>query len=134
MPIPFNCLENPVFRRNAPFKIPPLIHQIWISKTEEISEVRKALHETLIKANLNFKMVLWRNQNLTVSNFPLTYNLITAIIEKNKDSKRSLFVMAADLMRYEILLHHGGIYLDFKLQGNKPLDNFLKYESFYNDL
>lgn len=41
--------------------------------------------------------------------------------------------MAADLMRYEFLVHHGGIYVDFKWQGNKPFDNFLKYESFFND-
>lgn len=41
--------------------------------------------------------------------------------------------MAADLMRYEILLQRGGIYIDFKWQGNRPLDNFLKYESFFID-
>ena len=41
--------------------------------------------------------------------------------------------MAADLMRYELVLKYGGIYVDFKWQGNKPLDNFLKYESFFID-
>lgn len=42
-------------------------------------------------------------------------------------------MLAADLMRYEILVNWGGIYVDFKWQGNKPLDPFLKYESIYID-
>lgn len=41
--------------------------------------------------------------------------------------------MAVDLMRYEVILQNGGIYVDFKWQGNRPLDNFLKYESFFID-
>ncbi len=35
--------------------------------------------------------------------------------------------MVSALMRYEIILNLGGIYLDFKFEGRKPLDSFLKY-------
>ena len=28
---------------------------------------------------------------------------------------------------------HGGLYFDFKIEGKKPLDNFLKYEAIYTD-
>lgn len=35
--------------------------------------------------------------------------------------------MASDLFRNELLINYGGIYIDFKFEGIKPLDNFLKY-------
>jgi mannosyltransferase OCH1-like enzyme len=31
-PYKFNSLHNPALRRNAPEKIPRIIHQIWLSK------------------------------------------------------------------------------------------------------
>ena len=37
------------------------------------------------------------------------------------------------LMKYEILFNHGGIHLDFKVEGVKKLDPFLKYEIFFDD-
>lgn len=40
----------------------------------------------------------------------------------------------ASLIRYETLYNHGGIYIDFKTEGKKPLDPFLKYELFFIDL
>lgn len=41
--------------------------------------------------------------------------------------------MAADLLRVELLVSYGGIYIDFKFEGMKALDNFLKYENVFND-
>lgn len=41
--------------------------------------------------------------------------------------------MAADLLRLELLVSYGGIYIDFKYEGLKPLDNFLKYEVLFTD-
>ena len=35
--------------------------------------------------------------------------------------------MAADLTRYEAVYRFGGLYVDFKMQGVKPADGFLKY-------
>ena len=34
-------------------------------------------------------------------------------------------------MRYQALYNDGGIYLDFKSEGLKPFDPFLKYEIFF---
>ena len=41
--------------------------------------------------------------------------------------------MIADLMRVEILVQQGGIYLDYKFKGQKPMNNFLKYALFFID-
>ena len=41
--------------------------------------------------------------------------------------------MAADILRYETILNFGGIYMDFKFEGHKPLDNFRKYELIFAD-
>lgn len=34
-------------------------------------------------------------------------------------------------MRYQILCKYGGLYIDFKVEGKKPLDKFLKYQAIY---
>lgn len=35
--------------------------------------------------------------------------------------------MASDLIRYEAVYLYGGLYVDFKMEALKPVDNFLKY-------
>jgi len=35
--------------------------------------------------------------------------------------------MAADLSRYELVYQKGGLYVDFKFEGLKPMSEFLKY-------
>ena len=133
MPYIYNSLENPALSRNAPKIIPPIIHQIWVG-TQKISEFKMKLRSSIIKANPNFQVLLWKSQNITKQLLPINYNLIQLIMEKNKDKTVSLMAMAADLMRYELLIIYGGIYLDFKFQGHKPLDNFLKYKLLFTDL
>ena len=78
-------------------------------------------------------MHLWREENLTMKNFPLTHASIWRTLEYQKFSPRSYSALAADLIRYELLYTHGGIYFDFKTEGMKPLDPFLKYEIFFTD-
>jgi hypothetical protein len=41
--------------------------------------------------------------------------------------------LIADMLRYEAVYRWGGIYIDFKMEGLKPMDNFLKYEIFFID-
>lgn len=44
-----------------------------------------------------------------------------------------MYAMAADLLRYELVLRFGGFYIDFKFEALKPLNNFLKYEVMFID-
>lgn len=64
---------------------------------------------------------------------PFTYKLVHRTLEFHKESKTSMYAMAADLLRYEVVLRHGGIYIDFKMEGLRPLNNYLKYEVFFVD-
>lgn len=42
-------------------------------------------------------------------------------------SNHSYLASVAGVSRYEILYNFGGLYTDFKNEGLKPLNNFLKY-------
>jgi len=35
--------------------------------------------------------------------------------------------MAADLLRYEVVYQFGGLYVDFKMEGLRPANGYLKY-------
>lgn len=85
------------------------------------------LHETIQVNNPTYQIYLWKDSNLTKQNFPLTDNLIKRTLQYQQSSKRNYNAMIADLLRYEVLYSHGGIYIDFKMEVLKPLDAFLKY-------
>lgn len=132
MPYQFNCLENAAYRRFAPDVMERNIHQIWISD-QPIPKIRTVLHETIREVNPGFRLRLWRMEDITPQNFPVTYQVVQRTFEHHKDSARSFFTLAADLLRYELIFRHGGLYVDFKMEGKKPLDMFLKYEVLYLD-
>ena len=70
-----SSLGNAAFRRYAPDRIAKNIHQVWIGD-EEPSDFRMKLHETIKSANPGYEVYLWRPENLTYEEFPLTYALI----------------------------------------------------------
>ena len=98
-----------------------------------MSKFRAKLHQTLKDTNPAFKMHLWTEENITVKNFPITHALIWRTLEYQKSLPRSYSAPVASLIRYEAMYNHGGIYFDFKTEGLKPLDPFLKYEIFFTD-
>ena len=106
-------------------EIPRVIHQIWIGKS--IPPIIKLYMNTFKnqKKQNNFKYKLWSNKDLTKDNFPITYRYIKKILSK----KKVIYAMIADLMRLEILYHHGGIYVDTTMELVKPIDDILKNKS-----
>lgn len=102
MPYPYSCLENKAYMRFAPDRIERKIHQIWLSK-DKISPVRVKLHQTIVNKNKNFEVKLWRFENITRNNFPLTYDMVQRVLEYHKTAEKSFFTLAADLLRYEIV-------------------------------
>ena len=95
----YNSLANEAFRRNAPPRIQKNIHQLWLSK-EEVSPIRKKLHETLKEKNPEYKMYLWTYENVTRDNFPMTYPIIQSILDREKEQKASSKSAISDLVRY----------------------------------
>lgn len=79
-------------------------------------------------------MHLWRDEDITIQNFPITYSLIKRSIEYQRYSNRSYSAPTVSLIRYELLYRNGGIYIDFKTEGKKNLSPFLKYSLFFIDV
>jgi hypothetical protein len=50
--------------------------------------------------------------DITIENFPRTYDTVTQLIELDKHSAKSRMSMAADLMRLEVLYKYGGFHVD----------------------
>lgn len=112
--------------------MPRKIHQIWTG-TSKVTDLRLKLQETLKEKNPGFEVYLWREENITADRFPISHAISWKIHEFEKTSPRSYDALLADFVRYEVLLNFGGIYFDFKTEGMKPLDPFLKYEIFFTD-
>ena len=82
--------------------IPRCIHQIWVGpnpvpeKSDTFIRDLKRLHSP------RFEYRLWTDADVTPENFS-NYNWIM---------KTSCYAQKADIMRYEILYNHGGVYFD----------------------
>jgi mannosyltransferase OCH1-like enzyme len=94
-----------------------VIHQIWVGPNplpeKSVRFIRdiKALHP-------DYEYRLWTDSDLVPENFlNLEYILATPI-----------YAQKADIMRYEILYRHGGVYLDIDFEVFKPLDPLLTHE------
>lgn len=93
------------------------IHQIWVGpnaipeKSLEFIAKIKELHP-------DYEYKLWTDVDLTEENFSnLSYINSTPV-----------YAQKADIMRYEILYKHGGIYLDIDFEVFKPLDSLLTHD------
>lgn len=97
--------------------IPKIIHQIWVGpnplpvKSLGFIDNIKNLHPT-------FEYRLWTDKDITKENF-VNYDFII---------KTKSYAQKADIMRYEILYRHGGVYLDIDFQLVKPIDSILLNE------
>ena len=80
--------------------IPKIIHQIWIGPNK-IPNIWMDTIKNFCK-KYDYKYMLWDNN--AVNNFTLT-NKVYYDIEKTYNGK-------SDILRYEILYNHGGIYID----------------------
>ena len=95
-------------------KIPHIIHQIWVGpnpmpkRSKQFIKGIKALHP-------HFTYKLWTDKDITRKNF-INYDYI-------QESKS--YAQKADIMRYEILYKHGGIYFDIDFELYKNIEPLL---------
>lgn len=87
-------------------RIPKIIHQIWLGPLEPPKEAMdswKNLHE-------DWEYILWTEKNLPAL--------------KNQDAfdRSKAYSQKADILRYEILYHFGGIFVDADEHCIKPID------------
>ncbi len=100
-------------------QIPKIVHQIWIGS--EMPDILK-MYTNGWKKMRGWDYKLWGNNDLHKDNFPITWDLIKKIMCLEKP----VYAMIADLMRLEILYHHGGVYLDTTFEKVKNLNTLLE--------
>jgi LmbE family N-acetylglucosaminyl deacetylase len=121
------AIERDYFFRETLFvkpirEIPLFVHQIWFGKPLASSTVRYHLMNNVQKTAKNYK--LWTNEDLTLQNFPLTFEFMQIAIKMGEEVGQSRYAQVADLARLEILHRFGGIYLDSLFEIGSE---FLKY-------
>ena len=109
-------------------EIPKIIHQIWIGG--DIPAIQ-ALYMARWQSMEGWKYVLWRNDKLTKKNFPVTWHLIKKVMKIGEETGKNKYAQLADIMRLEILLHHGGVYADTTMEPLKPLDGLFTERKMY---
>lgn len=109
-------------------KVPRIVHEIWIGE-HTISNERQEYMDTWKNAceKEGWKYELWGNDRLTPDYFPLTWDRIVEIQEYMKKTGKNRYAQIADFMRYEILYHHGGLYVDTTMRLVQSLSTIEKY-------
>lgn len=123
-----NFFEKPNNKLTTTGGIPKIIHQIWIGKKIPFPQNIYIKSWSTILPNWKYK--LWTNKDLTKDNFPITWKYINKIFEigKNKNNMKKKYAMIADLMKYEIMYHYGGIYSDTTNELVKDFTHLLQHK------
>lgn len=95
--------------------IPKKLHFIWIG---DQSKMPVRCIDTWMSKNRDYKVNIWDNNSVQRTNWKNYRQLHDMLIKKD-------YAGAADVMRYEILYEHGGIYIDADTHCLKPLEDWL---------
>mgnify|MGYP001636537259 CR=1 FL=1 len=95
--------------------IPKVFHQIWINKSDpELPEQFKLYRDGWLALHPDWEYKLWNLENLDFT--PKRLDLIRSA---------SNYAQMADILRYEILFQHGGVYLDTDFECLRNIDSIL---------
>lgn len=95
--------------------IPKVFHQIWINRDKpELPDKFRAYRDGWLALHPDWKYKLWNLDNLDF--IPQRMDLVNAAPS---------YAQMADILRYEILAKHGGIYLDTDFECLRNIDPIL---------
>lgn len=95
--------------------IPKQLHFIWIGDQSKMPD--KCI-DTWMSKNRDYKVNIWDNESIINRMWQNSKQLHEMLDKKD-------YAGASDVMRYEILYEHGGIYLDADTYCIKPLEDWL---------
>jgi mannosyltransferase OCH1-like enzyme len=138
-------------------EIPHFIHHIWLGS--ELPEVCKEFRKTWIAQHPQWTHILWTDNVKNCNNSSLILSprsfdeLITMLNTRNIDNQRIVINIEhlafstknqfarslnygekSDILRYEILYHVGGLYVDTDFKCLKPFDEIHQSCTFYTGL
>jgi len=95
-------------------KIPRYIHQIWISSinNEEIYDKFRIASNACIKLHSNYNYTLWTDKKILIL-LKTSYSWFLPIYQNYRYDMQRI-----DAMKYLLLFHFGGIYLDLDIKCN----------------
>ena len=95
--------------------IPKIFHQIWINRNDpELPERFRAYRDGWLALHPDWEYKLWNLDNLDFT--PQRMDLVNSAPN---------YAQMADVLRYEILLRHGGVYLDTDFECLRNIDPIL---------
>lgn len=95
--------------------IPKVFHQIWINKENpNLPDKFAAYRDGWLKLHPDWEYKLWNLENLDF--IPTHIDLI---------NKASSYAQKSDILRYEILLRKGGVYLDTDFECLRNIDKII---------
>ena len=108
--------EYPTDGKVHHLKVKPVGHAIWLGS--ELPNVKRAFlnQNKKILHKVGWKIKLWRSADITPENFPYTYHTIKRALKYNLKHHENVFSMIGDLMKFEIMYHHGGLYMDTNIE------------------
>lgn len=113
---------NSTVEDTRPHLIPKIIHQTY--KNESIPQNWKAAQESCIDLHPDYKYILWTDamsSDFIAKEYP--WFLPTFAGYKNN-------IQRADAIRYFVLAHYGGVYIDLDDGCKRRLDPLLSYNAF----
>jgi hypothetical protein len=100
--------------------IPKIIHYCWFGGKDKPDIVKKCINSWR-SILVDYEIIEWNEDNFDIN--------INKFARQAYDAGKFAFV--SDYVRVFALYNHGGIYLDTDVEVLKPLDRFLKHESFW---
>lgn len=113
--------------------IPRVFHQVWIG-SKPVPDRLRAWSETWLRFNPGWEHVLWADHPAVHAGGPWTevrefppiinrwaYDHLPAYV-----GSRTAVAARSDIIRYEIVVRHGGVYLDFDVECFRPIGDLLE--------
>jgi mannosyltransferase OCH1-like enzyme len=107
-----------VARGGAP-RIPKIIHQIWMGSP--VPQDLQDLAETWRRLHPDWEYRLWTDAEIARIEFGT----------KDLFEKATCYAQKSDILRAELVLRHGGVYVDFDYHCFKPIDAFAHGYDFF---
>lgn len=114
-----SCVE-PYFSLHGDKQIPAKIHSFWFSR-EKKPDIYKKCIESWHKYCPDFEIIEWNSDTYDISK--------NRYMKQAYESRKWAFV--SDYARLDVILEHGGIYLDMDVELTAPIDRLRNATAFF---